>query len=154
MAGRIGHKVVRLVRRQYHRVVSLVLTLALLMASFPLNPVPAIAAIGDLTQQDYRWYQNADAVQPTVALAAENTAVTGGTHGTVYRLRMNMDHPGATLDPGAAFKLHGHHLLIANVVSAQIYTFGLGGSLEVFQKVGTFTGKTTQRCLHVTTPGL
>ncbi|MFC1925596.1 hypothetical protein ACFLW2_02745 [Chloroflexota bacterium] len=44
-----------------------------------------------LTQQDYRWYQNIDSITPTVALAVENTGISGATPLTVYRLRMNVE---------------------------------------------------------------
>ncbi|MFQ5860405.1 MAG: hypothetical protein ACE5IG_02505, partial [Dehalococcoidia bacterium] len=58
-----------------------------------------------LSQEDYRWYANADAVQPTTALATENTAITNTTPGTVYRLRMNVEDAGAELPAGEVFKL-------------------------------------------------
>ena len=76
-------------RRHYNRVVSLGLILAILVAGLPLSTTPAIAGINDLTQLDYRWYQNVDAVQPTTALAAENTATTGVADAGVIRLRLN-----------------------------------------------------------------
>ncbi|MFH0790205.1 MAG: hypothetical protein V2A64_01075 [Candidatus Omnitrophota bacterium] len=47
------------------------------------NPPP------ELTQNNYRWYVNTDAVQPVTGLAGENTAVTVA-EGTIVRLRVNM----------------------------------------------------------------
>ena len=55
---KLRHKWVRLVRRQYSRVVSLLLTLAILVAGLPVSDVPLFAALSDMTQQDYRWYDN------------------------------------------------------------------------------------------------
>ena len=79
-------------RRHYNRVVSLALTLAILVAGLPAAATPVIAGINDLVQLDYRIYRNVDAVQPTTALAAENTAANGPTQGAVYHIRMNVDN--------------------------------------------------------------
>ena len=62
-------------------------------------------AAADLTQQDYRLYQNADSVQPTTPLAGENTPITGATDGTVYRIRVNLDASGSRTLTGETFKL-------------------------------------------------
>jgi hypothetical protein len=43
-----------------------------------------------LTQQDYRWYANADGVQPGTALAAENSTTTITSLSTIVRLRENI----------------------------------------------------------------
>ncbi len=59
-----------------------------------------------LTQRDYRWYDNIDALTPTTALAAENTSSTGATPGAVFRIRMNVEASGVELPAGAqSFKL-------------------------------------------------
>ena len=98
----------RSVTRHRRRAVSLLLTLALLTAGLPMSTAPVSAGINDLSQTDYRWYENIDAVQPTTPLGAENTAITGATQGAVYRLRMNITDSGVKLDPPATFKLqHG-----------------------------------------------
>ena len=91
--------------RRLRRPAPLLLTLAILAAGVWLFTGPAMAGITDLVQLDYRWYQNTDAIQPTTALAAENTTTTNVTDGTVLRLRMNMEHPGTTLASGAVFTL-------------------------------------------------
>ena len=88
--------------------VSLALTFSLLVSSVPIGPfapLPAQALIGDLTQADYRWYDNADAVQPTTALAAENTAITAQPPGALYQLRMSAANAGNNIGAGAVFRL-------------------------------------------------
>ena len=97
-------------RRDYlrHRpspIVAVLLVLAVAVLSFPSSAAPLSAGINDLTQLDYRWYDNVDAEQPTTALAGENAAVTGSNPGAIYHLRVNVDNSGAKLDPGAGFKL-------------------------------------------------
>ena len=68
---------------------------------------PAISTAAPvLTQQDYRWYANIDALTPTTSLAGENTLVTGATPLTVFRLRMNIDVSSIDLPTTTqAFKL-------------------------------------------------
>jgi len=59
-----------------------------------------------LTQNDWRWYENADSVQPGTAKANENTAITGVTNGEVLRTRMNITVGGANMPADSkAFKL-------------------------------------------------
>lgn len=58
-----------------------------------------------LTQNTYRWYDNTDAVQPTAALAAENTAITEVNYDDVLRLRMSIKAAGEAYPSGATFKL-------------------------------------------------
>lgn len=58
-----------------------------------------------LTQSDYRWYENVNALTPTTGLASENTAATTPVAGTVIRLRMNIKDTGVELSAGAQFKL-------------------------------------------------
>jgi hypothetical protein len=48
-------------------------------------------AIHTMNQMNYRWYDNINALSPTVPLAAENTIFTAGNViSSVYRLRMNV----------------------------------------------------------------
>ena len=61
--------------------------------------------VGNLTQNDYRWYDNVDAVQPTTAKAAENTAITEVDDTDVIRLRINISNGPNNLGAGATFKL-------------------------------------------------
>ena len=94
--------------RQIPNAVSLALTFSLLVSSVPIGPfgsLPAQALIGDLTQEDYRWYDNIDAVQPTTGLANENTALTAQASGAVYQLRMSVSNGGNNVGAGAIFRL-------------------------------------------------
>lgn len=81
------------------------MTVALLLATFPFAPVPAIAGVNDLTQLDYRWYQNVDAVPPTTPLAAEDTAIMSVANAQVIRLRMNVSNATTNLAAGQDFTL-------------------------------------------------
>ena len=99
------NRCIDMLTRRSHRGASVLLIVAILLSTFPVTPRPVSAGINDLTQEDYRWYQNGDAVQPTTPLGVENTAITGMTQGGVYRLRMNITNSGAKLDPPATFKL-------------------------------------------------
>lgn len=58
-----------------------------------------------LTQNNYRWYSNLDALTPTASLSSENTATTTPSSGTVLRLRMNVKDTSAQLNAGATFTL-------------------------------------------------
>ena len=44
----------------------------------------------EYTQKDWRWYENADAIQPTVPKAAEKTSISGFNLADTVRLRMNV----------------------------------------------------------------
>ncbi len=44
----------------------------------------------ELTQNDWRWYENIDAVQPTTALANAKTSISAINIGDTVRLRMNL----------------------------------------------------------------
>lgn len=57
-----------------------------------------------LTQSDYRWYVNGDALTPTSSLASQNTVTTTPSVGTVLRLRMNL-LAGEDQAAGLTFKL-------------------------------------------------
>lgn len=67
--------------------------------------VTAMPARTILTQSNYRWYENSDALTPTVDLAPENTAVGTPAAGTVVRLRMNILDASLELDAGTTFAL-------------------------------------------------
>ena len=58
------------------------------------------------TQNDYRWYANADSIAVTTTLSALNSVMTGVEQLDVLRLRMNVTVDGINLSAGsAAFKL-------------------------------------------------
>jgi len=60
----------------------------------------------DLTQTTYRWYNNADSVQPGTAKAAENTAITGVADGDILRARISVQIQTGTMGINTeAFKL-------------------------------------------------
>lgn len=67
--------------------------------------VVATPAVVTLSQNDYRWYENLNALTPTTPLAAENTTTTTPSAGTVLRLRINITDGGVQLATGAIFKL-------------------------------------------------
>ena|GEM_PF-3104589 len=84
----------------------LVILLVIVVAGTATWDSVVSAGSGDLVQLDYRWYENIDAIQPTTALAAENTSITGGVSGTAYHLRMNVENTSApALAIGAVFEL-------------------------------------------------
>ena len=62
-----------------------------------LTTTPTYAAISDLVQLDYRWYENKNAIQPDTSLAAENTGLTLGLDGYNRHLRVNVRNDGAKL---------------------------------------------------------
>ncbi len=74
---------------------------SILIYTYQYDVQPAV-----LTQDDWRWYENIDAVQPTGAKAAENTDISNINLADTLRLRMNI---GATKENLAtsskAFKL-------------------------------------------------
>lgn len=57
-----------------------------------------------LTQADYRWYDNENALTPTSAKAAENSSPDAPAAGGVLRLRMNLS-AAAAFTSGLTFKL-------------------------------------------------
>ncbi len=76
----------------------------------PLNSYvnfPEVATdVPVLTQQDYRWFENLNSVDPVTPLANENALVTGATPLTIFRLRVNVDVSGIGLLAGIQpFKL-------------------------------------------------
>lgn len=58
-----------------------------------------------LTQSDYRWYENADALTPTNALSSENSPTSTPAIGSARRLRISIADAGVALSAGATFKL-------------------------------------------------
>jgi hypothetical protein len=70
------------------------------------NYPQATAVVTTLTQQDYRWFANANATTPGAALAAQNVTTTNVAPTTVLRLRMNLEVGGLVLSTTTqAFKL-------------------------------------------------
>ncbi len=66
----------------------------------------AVSPTVTLTQNNYNWYANSDALAPGDSLTtAENTATSTPASGTVLRLRMNILDNGVDLGAGATFKL-------------------------------------------------
>ena len=74
-----------------------------------VNYPQATAVVSTFTQRDYRWYRNANAVNPATndGLAAQSTAMTAIHNKNVaYRLRMNVEIGGVALGAATqAFKL-------------------------------------------------
>jgi len=63
-------------------------------------------ATSTYTQTSYRWYDNADSVQPGSAWANQNTAYSSGTNASIFRLRMGLTVATADMDANSqAFKL-------------------------------------------------
>ena len=76
------------------------------LESYTRFPVLVMPAPVTFTQSDYRWFENADALAPGPALAAELTPFSTTTHGLTYRLRMNVEVDGLNLSAGfQAFRL-------------------------------------------------
>lgn len=65
-----------------------------------IGATPVSAAGEVLTQSQFRWYANTNAVQPTTPLAAQDSAATLNSTATPARLRMNVGVTSSTL--GAA----------------------------------------------------
>ena len=91
--------------RKFPLTVALGLAVALAVVLFHGSALPVSAGINDLTQLDYRWYENVAALQPTTPLAAENSATTGVADGSVLRLRMNLANALTNLAAGSVVKL-------------------------------------------------
>ncbi len=62
-------------------------------------------AVTTLTQKDYRWYQNIDALTPSSSLAVEDATASTPAVGSVVRLRMNIEDANVQLNSGATFSL-------------------------------------------------
>jgi len=58
-----------------------------------------------LTQANYEWYANIDALTPSPELAAENTGIATPASGGQLRLRMNIGNAELAFASGATFKL-------------------------------------------------
>jgi|GEM_PF-5144589 hypothetical protein len=76
----------------------------------PIDAYGALAEIKTLPtdheQAAYRWYTNIDNVQPTPALAAENTVVSSiAASGAFLRLRLGVDISDSPLATSTTFKL-------------------------------------------------
>ena len=81
-----------------------------------------------LTQDEYRWYANADSVDTITAAALENTVLSSQTEGSTHRLRMNLNITNAALPTAHEFKLQ--------------YATSTGGP---WMEVGQFTSSTDWR---------
>lgn len=62
-------------------------------------------SVSTLTQTAYRWYDNVNALQPTTAKAAENTAIANVASGDVLRLRLAVRSTGEPYPKNSTFKL-------------------------------------------------
>jgi len=67
--------------------------------------VNAAAAALYLTQSDYRWYANTDALDPVVPAAGENTSTAVPALGGAVRLRMNITDTSLAMSAGETFLL-------------------------------------------------
>jgi len=59
--------------------------------SYVFYPQINIPGAQVLSQENYRWYENTDSTNVTIALASENITVSNVSQGTVLRLRMNLE---------------------------------------------------------------
>ena len=66
------------------------------LESYTRFPVLVMPAPVTFTQSDYRWFENADALAPGPALAAELTPFSTTTHGLTYRLGAPRSYPPQT----------------------------------------------------------
>ena len=80
------------------------------------------------TQQDYRWYTNANSVNPGAALAVENSIFTSAVDGTPYHLRMGVEAVDANEAAGRRFKLQ-----VSTFTSGPWTDLGVLGSTEVWR---------------------
>lgn len=89
------------------------------------------------TQQEFQWYENVDAIQPSVALAAENATATDIALGEVVRLRTNVEADTAIATATKAFKLQYAPLSAAGscvaVPSGNFADVGAEGSGEIWR---------------------
>ena len=69
------------------------------------SSVIASSATTLLTQSDYRWYGNVDALTPSPALGGENTSVTMPAVGSEIRLRLNISDSSAQFNAGSVLVL-------------------------------------------------
>ncbi|MEY4731652.1 MAG: hypothetical protein RL681_598 [Candidatus Parcubacteria bacterium] len=69
------------------------------------STVITVPSVSVVTERDYRWYSNIDALTPTAALADENVSTTVPTAGTVLRLRANIGAETLPLNTGTTFSL-------------------------------------------------
>ena len=67
--------------------------------------VTAAPAVVTLTQSEYQWFANEDALTPTSPLAVENASVGVPAEGTAIRLRVNIKDTSLALGTGALFSL-------------------------------------------------
>jgi len=92
-----------------------------------------------LTQANYRWYLNGDALTPTSSLAIENAATSTPSAGVVVRLRMNL-LAGENLSAGQTFKLQFSNSTssgFADVASSTAWIFYDNASVADGQIIAT-----------------
>jgi|GEM_PF-2182553 len=91
----------------------------------------AFNVLPSLTQNDYRWYENADNVHPGSSKAAKNTAISNVQVGDILRLRMNISVSNGDLATSSkAFKLQ----------YAQMAGTACGGGDETWYDVDSIAG--------------
>ncbi|MBI4337968.1 MAG: hypothetical protein HY683_09110 [Chloroflexi bacterium] len=90
---------------RWNRQVFWLLVGVVLLVGPSLSPAAVDAALRNLNQLQYQWYQNVDGVQPATPLAAQNTRVVNSARGTVYHLRISARNSGAALEVGDLLKL-------------------------------------------------
>ena len=114
----------------YFRMVTSVGTPFASYTQYPrLTTPPAL----DLSQQDYRWYQNTTNITPTTPLQAENTAHSGVIPLDVLRLRTNVKLAGSNIGASAeSFKLQ----FATTSLSSSNTLSSAGSSLTVTHTVG------------------
>lgn len=90
-----------------------------------------------IRQAAFRFYANADAVQPTTALAGENTAITSIATNTVVRLRLGVRSQGEPFPKNSTFKLQfaelGAAVNCAAVPSGSFADVGNAGSAAIWR---------------------
>jgi len=90
-----------------------------------------------LNQNTYRWYENLDAITPTVSLAAQNTPITLVAGGDVLRLRLALKAPSEPYAKNSTFKLQyapqGASLTCEAVPSVSFADLGGPGSGTIWR---------------------
>ena len=101
--------------------------------SSTVTTTPSVVVV---TQRDYRWYTNEDALTPTTALAAENVTTSVPTAGTALRLRMNLNAAILTLSAGTTLTLQ-----YANATSGPWTTVSTSTDWVFFDNPGVADGQ-------------
>jgi hypothetical protein len=72
--------------------------------SASINTLTTVEEAPTLTQSNYRWYENVDALTPISAKAGEDAGAEAPAAGSILRLRINLT-AGVVVPTGATFKL-------------------------------------------------